>query len=286
MLRYHVLDPACGSGNFLYVAYRELKRLELELLEKIHDNFGDRTREQAGGALLVSASQFFGLDIKPFAVELAKVTLMIAKKLAPGGSRARLATDEQHRTVDIAEPELPLDNLNANIRCDDALFCPWPAADAVIGNPPYLGSRYVAKEHGYEYARRIYAAFPDVPKMADYCVYWFRRAHDELPDGGRAGLVGTNTIRQNESREASLDYVVSNGGAITEAVSTEVWSGDAAGPRLHRQLVKGQAGGGKAVVHANRRLSRQPVESGGVRLHRTLAAKWNRCHRRSPNRNQ
>ena len=55
MLRYRVLDPACGSGNFLYVAYRELKRLELELLEKIHDNFGGRTRELAGGTSLVSA---------------------------------------------------------------------------------------------------------------------------------------------------------------------------------------------------------------------------------------
>ena len=64
--------------------------------------------------------------------------------------------------------------------------------------------------------------------MADFCTHWFRLAHDALPEGGRAGLVGTNTIRQNESREASLDYLVDRGGVITEAVSTEVWSGDAA----------------------------------------------------------
>ncbi|MEJ7841797.1 MAG: type IIL restriction-modification enzyme MmeI [Rubrobacter sp.] len=61
-----------------------------------------------------------------------------------------------------------------------------------------------------------------------YCVYWFHRAHDELDPGERAGLVGTNTIRQNYSREGSLDHIVSNGGTITEAVSTQVWSGEAA----------------------------------------------------------
>jgi type II restriction/modification system DNA methylase subunit YeeA len=153
MLRYRVLDPACGSGNFLYVAYRELKRLELELLEKIYDNFGGWTRELAGGTSLVSASQFFGLDIKQFAVELAKVTLMVGKKLALEECKTRLATGEQHLPFDLTERELPLDNLDDNIRCDDALFCEWPAADAIIGNPPYLGSRYLAKEHGYEYAK-------------------------------------------------------------------------------------------------------------------------------------
>ncbi len=228
MLRFHVLDPACGSGNFLYVAYRELKRLELELLEKIHENFGDRIRELAGGTSLVSAGQFFGLDIKEFAVELAKVTLMVAKKLALEETKSRLATGEHHLPFDLSERELPLDNLDANLRAADALFCDWPKADAIIGNPPYLGSRYLAKEHGYDYAKRVYAAFPDVPKMADFCVYWFRRAQDTLPEGGRAGLVATNTIRQNETREASLDYVLDHGGTITEAVSTQVWSGEAA----------------------------------------------------------
>jgi type II restriction/modification system DNA methylase subunit YeeA len=69
--------------------------------------------------------------------------------------------------------------------------------------------------------------YPDVPGRADYCVYWFRRAHDEFPAGGRAGLVGANTNRQNFSREGGLDYIVAHGGTNTEAVSTQVWSGDA-----------------------------------------------------------
>ena len=83
--------------------------------------------------------------------------------------------------------------------------------------------------------------------MADFCVHWFRLAHDRLKPGGRAGLVGTKTIRQNESREASLDYIVSNGGTITEAVSHQVWSGEAA---VHVSLVnwvKGEQAGTKKL---------------------------------------
>ena len=147
-----------------------------------------------------------------------------------------------HDTGDllVLEQPLPLDNLDKNIVCADALFTEWPKADAIIGNPPYLGSRYIAQELGYDYARRLHDRFPGVPKMADFCTHWFRFAHDHLPENGRAGLVGTNTIRQNEGRDASLDYVVNNGGTITDAVSTQVWSGDAA---VHVSIVnwiKGQ----------------------------------------------
>ncbi|HVM49973.1 MAG TPA: hypothetical protein VMU04_18230 [Candidatus Acidoferrum sp.] len=109
-----------------------------------------------------------------------------------------------------------------------------------------------AKEHGYEYARKVYAAFPEVPKMADFCVHWFRLAQDRLKPGQRAGLVGTKTIRQNESREASLDYIVANGDTITEAVSHQVWSGEAA---VHVALVNwlnGQQPGTKKALHPNR----------------------------------
>ena len=84
------------------------------------------------------------------------------------------------------------------------------------------------QEFGRAYVNRVRERYSAVPGRADYCVYWFRRAHDEIGEGKRAGLVGTNTIRQNYSREGGLDYIVESGGAITEAVSTQPWSGDAA----------------------------------------------------------
>jgi hypothetical protein len=210
LCRYKVLDPACGSGNFLYIAYRVMKALERRII--------DRVTLLTGSAPIltqtVSTRQFYGLDVKPFAVELAKVTLMIAKKMA---------VDELHTD----EKPLPLDNLDANIRCEDALFADWGEPDAIIGNPPYLGAKRMKVEHKPEYINHVRAAFPEVPGNADYCVYWFRKAHDVLREGGRAGLVGTNSIRQNNSRIGGLDYIVANGGTLYEAVPSTPWSGEA-----------------------------------------------------------
>ena len=245
LLDFKVLDPACGSGNFLYVAYRELKRLEAQLLTKIHENFS-RAANAIGTMSLVKTSQFYGIDIKPFAVELAKVTLMLAKKLALDEENQLLNVVQMNLPLEL-DRALPLDNLDRNIRFDDALFCDWTKADAIIGNPPYQSKNKMQQEYGAVNVRRVRAKYPGVPGRADFCVYWFRRAHDELKPNGRAGLVGTNTIRQNYSREGGLDYIVANGGTITEAVSTQVWSGDAVVHVSIANWIKGEQPGKKKL---------------------------------------
>jgi hypothetical protein len=171
--------------------------------------------------------------------------LMIGKKLALDERLA--AIEQQHLEFDEAERPLPLNNLNANIRCDDALFCQWEPVNAIIGNPPYQSKNKMQQEYGPTYLQRIRARYPEIPGRADYCVYWFRRAHDELAPGGRAGLVGTNTVRQNYSRQGGLDYILANGGTITEAVSTQVWSGDAAVKVSIVNWIKGQQAGPKKL---------------------------------------
>ena len=236
---YRVLDPACGSGNFLYVAYRELKRLEREILLRLSEISKGEPLETA-----VSIHQFYGLDVMPFAVELAKVTLMLAKEQEV----REAAKMEDSEGLLVLEQPLPLDNLDKNFLCADSLFTEWPKADAIIGNPPYLGSRRATVEYGSPYMTKVRKAFAGVPGRADFCVYWFRKAHDRLAPGQRAGLVGTNTIRQNYSREGGLDYILSNGGTITDAVSTQVWSGDAA---VHVSIVnwiKGEIEGDKRLM--------------------------------------
>src|SRR3989344_4180108 len=246
LLNFRVLDPACGSGNFLYVAYRELKHIEIELLRKIHTEYGDKAKREAGTISLVSTKQFYGIDNNAFAVELAKVTLMLAKELAIEESKQLLDADQMGLGLEM-DAALPLENLDKNILCADALFSEWPEAEAIVGHPPYLGAKRLIQEHGHEYVKKLYEQFPEVPKMSDYCVYWFRLAHDHLSKNCRAGLVGTNTIRQNESREASLDYILANGGTITEAVSSQVWSGDAV---VHVSIVnwiKGEQKGTKKL---------------------------------------
>jgi type II restriction/modification system DNA methylase subunit YeeA len=161
--RFTVLDPACGSGNFLYVAYREIKRLEARILERIGE-LSERERTPQTRFGFVTARNFFGLDINPFAIELAKVTMSIARKLA---------IDELH----VSEEALPLDNLDANFRAADALLTetgertPWPHADVIIGNPPFLGAKRLKPERGVDYVNRLRQVYPEVPGMADYCVY-------------------------------------------------------------------------------------------------------------------
>jgi hypothetical protein len=228
LLNYRVLDPACGCGNFLYVAYRELRRLERQVQDKVRDR---RRREGAEAEMqlaFVSTKQFHGLDINAFAVEVAKVTMMLARKLA-----ADELGDE--RSV------LPLDDLDENIKAEDAVFVDWPEFDACIGNPPYLGQRRIIEERGAAYANRLKNAYPEVGGVADYVSYWFRKAHDLLPDDGYAGLVGTNTIRQGDTRKVSLDYLVDNGGVIYDAVSSQPWSGDATVEVSIVNWTKGQA---------------------------------------------
>jgi hypothetical protein len=229
LLKFRVLDPACGSGNFLYVAFRELYRLDTELLAR----FREFPSTQAGGRAEmtwgagIQASNFFGLDINPFAVELAKVTLNIAKKIAFDERRemaAELLGGQLEMDVD---PSLPLDNLDKNIVCADALFTEWPEVDAIVGNPPFLGGQKIRRELGADYVQKLQEQ-TGVDGVVDMACYWFRRAHDRLAQGGRAGLVGTSGIRVGRAREASLDYVVANGGIITNAVSSRPWPGTAA----------------------------------------------------------
>ncbi|WP_282783093.1 DNA methyltransferase [Phaeodactylibacter xiamenensis] len=222
---FTVLDPACGSGNFLYVAYRELKRIEMELLNKIHLEF-PKSAGEIGTQSIVSIKQFHGIDYNTFAVELAKVTLMLAKEIAIKETQDWVDTIQKGMPFQL-DQTLPLDNMDDNIIFGDALFEEWIDADVIIGNPPYQSNKNMQEEYGGEYVNKLHSHYPEVPGRADYCVYWFYKAHKLLKPGGFAGLMGTNTIRQNYSREGGLDYIIKNGGTIFNAVSSQPWSGDA-----------------------------------------------------------
>ncbi|MCA2303179.1 class I SAM-dependent DNA methyltransferase [Mycobacterium intracellulare] len=213
MANFRVLDPACGSGNFLYVAYREMRRLEA----KVKTRITERRRSKSAGQLEISwvtPDHFLGLDNNQFAVEVAKVTMMMAKKLA---------ADELDEHIDA----LPLDNLDDTIRWADALFHPWPQANVIIGNPPYNGRRKMVEDLGLDYTQRLAQEYPNIGGVSDYVSYWFPLAHQALPKGGRAGFVATQAIRDGDTRKASLDYVVDHDGVIFDAVSVMPWSGDA-----------------------------------------------------------
>lgn len=208
---FRVLDPACGSGNFLYVAYQELRSLEQELKQRAEDLLRSSGRALPAELPTVSLSNALGIEKDPFAARLAQVVLWIGHKLAV----------DKHR---LKEDVLPLADLSG-IVCADALHVEWPDCNAIIGNPPFVGSQNLRRSIGDVETEWIKEAFGIGVK--DYCVYWFRRAHDHLKPGQRAGLVGTNSIAQNRARAESLEYVVEHGGVITDAVSTQQWPGEA-----------------------------------------------------------
>jgi hypothetical protein len=215
LIDYVVLDPACGSGNFLYVAYRELRRLEQRLHERereMRDAAGlKRHAEQGALSAFFPLHNMRGIEIDAFAVSLARVTLWMAHKLA---------VDE----LGLSEATLPLEDLSG-IGVGDALRVPWPKASVIIGNPPFHGDRNLRGLLGDDYVEWLKEAFGCGVK--DHCVYWFRKAHEHLEPGQRAGLVGTNSVSQNRARGASLNYIVENAGVITDAVSSQDWPGEA-----------------------------------------------------------
>ena len=222
MSHFKVLDPACGSGNFLYEAYMGMKRLEMHLVKRLITEFKSVDRHKLVSK--IKCNQFYGIELNSLGVELAKITLSMAKKLTADEFNKLTGTG---RLIEF-DAALPFEDLDANFQVKDALFTDWPEVDAIIGNPPYQSKNKMLEELGPLYLDKLRLAYPEIPGHADYCVYWFRKAHDHLKEGCRAGLVGTNTIRQTNSRAGGLDYITSHDGVITDAISTMPWSGEAA----------------------------------------------------------
>jgi hypothetical protein len=152
-----------------------------------------------------------GIEIEGFAVALARLTLWMGHKLS---------VDE----LGLAESTLPLRDLSG-IQVADALRIGWPRADAIIGNPPFHGTKHMRSLLGDDYVEWLKQEFGIGVK--DYCVYWFRKAHDQLDADKRAGLVGTNSIAEGRNREVSLKYIADDRGVITSAVSNQSWPGEA-----------------------------------------------------------
>jgi hypothetical protein len=222
MRAFHVLDPACGCGNFLYVVYREMKRLEAALAAKwtwAHRAAAKRKADvrPPPARPYFTLHQIHGIEIEPFAAFLARVVLWIGEHLAK-------------RELGLEEEVLPLKNLDEHVRAGDALLMKWPRPEgelAIVGNPPYLGVRKLRHELGDDYVETLFQRYP-ANRAADYVTYWFAQSQGVLRPGERAGFVCTNSIAQNESREASIDRLVAAGATLTDAWKSYPWPGEAA----------------------------------------------------------
>ncbi|WP_332880042.1 class I SAM-dependent DNA methyltransferase [Denitrificimonas caeni] len=242
-----VLDPACGSANFLYVALEHMKRLEGEVLGFISELSDGQGVLDADG-LTVSPHQFLGLEINPRAAQIAELVLWI------GYLQWHYRLNDR---LDIPEPIL---KDFKNIECRDALIdydsrdpllddngdlvsiwdgismkaspttgelipdetgratvyqyhnprrAEWPEAEYIIGNPPYIGARRIRLALGDGYLKALRGVYSEIPEHADFVMYWWARAAEYVgkEESKRFGLITTNSLRQTFSRKVVDTYL-------------------------------------------------------------------------------
>jgi len=219
LIHYRVLDPACGSGNFLYVALRALKDIEHRA------NLDAEALGLPRGFPRVGPECVLGIELNPYAAELARVSVWIGEIQWMRRNGFDAAKNPILRNLDTIECRDAVLN-------DDGTRAEWPVADAVVGNPPFLGNKKMIGELGEDYTAALRKAWSNVPGGVDLVCYWFAKAWAMLMAGElqRAGLVATNSIRSGANREVLKSIVES--GSIFEAWSDEEWTVDGAAVRV------------------------------------------------------
>ena len=251
--KVHILDPACGSGNFLYVALNLLHELEREVIRWSIEREGDPPESR------VHPKQLLGIEIDEYAQQLASVVVWIGH------------LQNERRVGDVANRDPVIDPLD-NIDCRDAIVdnsgpepkpAEWPDADFIIGNPPFLGNKRMRGEMSDDTVERIYKVWGDkVPNGADLCAYWFEQARSQIADGKakRAGLLATQAIRGGISRQVLRK--IKETGDIFFAESDRNWLLD--GAAVHTSMVGFDDGS-----ETERVLDGQPVK----RIHPDLSSR-------------
>lgn len=274
-----VLDPACGSGNFLYLAMHALKRVEVEVLHELAD--------VRGGALElrmqeVDPSQFYGIEVKPWAREIAELTLWIGfhqfwrqhhgdvqpeepllrdtgtLECRDGVMTWRATREDPSRDTFDPTPRLRHPVTGAlvpdpsarrpYVEYVDAAQAGWPEADFIVGNPPYLGAKRMREALTDGYVETLRATYPDVPESADYVAYWFHKAAKAVAAGRaiRAGLITTNSITQVHQRHV-ITAARESGARVIWAAPDHPWIDDAEGAAVRVALTVLASGGDRAT---------------------------------------
>ena len=223
LAKIRVFDPACGSGNFLVIAYKALRDLEIKALIRI----GEISINNPLRLSSISLQHFYGIDVVDFACETAKLSLWIAEHQMNAKFRSIFGT---------ARPTLPLSRI-ATIHCGNAIgldwltICPKSAEEEiyVCGNPPYQGFT----GHSEDQRRDIVATFSSIIRKhqaADYVACWFVKLAEYISaDGGPAtgALVATNSVTRGEQVPILWPYIFAKGLFIGFAHTAFKWANSA-----------------------------------------------------------
>lgn len=220
LTRLRILDPACGSGNFLYLALQGVKDIEYRAINEGETLGLNRPLTRVGPEIL------HGIEINPFAAELARTTIWI------GDIQWSIKNAIYSRPQPILRKLDSIERRDA-VLTDDGKEAEWPEADFIIGNPPFLGTKKMIEGLGEQYTKALRAAYEGrVSPFSDLVCWWFEKARTQIvaEKARRAGLVATNSIRGGKNRLV-LDAIARDL-TIYEAWSDEPWTIDGAAVRV------------------------------------------------------
>ncbi len=229
-----ILDPACGTGNFLYVSLELMKRLEGEVLEALA-SLSEQRRFSGYELRMIDPHQFLGLELNPRAAAIAELVLWIG--FLQWHFRTRGGTPPEpilrdFKTIKVMDAVLsysarelerdengrPLERTDAEgNRVEVYLYKnpkrpEWPEADYIVGNPPFIGNKRMRDRLGDSYVENLRALYKDVNKSADFVMYWWQQAATiltrKLTRLKRFGLVTTNSISQSYQRKIVEHFLV------------------------------------------------------------------------------
>jgi len=220
-----VLDPACGSGNFLYVTLRKLKDLEQEAI-----HWGSQRLGVVGEFPEVGPQNVLGIEINPYARELAGVAIWVGHIQWMLDNGYGFPRDPVLRPLDNIELR---DAILAHDAEGDPVPAEWPEAEFIVGNPPFLGRTFLRERLGEEYSRDVFRAWDGrVAAESDLVCYWHELARSQIASkrSRRAGLISTNSIRGGKN-QLTLRRIQETG-RIFAAWSDEEWVVDGAAVRV------------------------------------------------------
>jgi hypothetical protein len=285
-----VLDPACGSGNFLYVTLEHLKRLEGEVLETL-EALGDTQLALRETGLTVDPHQLLGLELNPRAAIITDLVLWIgylqwyfrtwgASTIPPEPVIKRFHNIEARDALLAYDREQPVRDENGNIKTQwdqrtmrrnpvtgeeipdetarrtvyeylNPRRAPWPDADYVIGNPPFIGNWMMRRELGDGYTKTLRATYSEVPESAEYVMYWWNRAAEGVRAGRtrRFGFIATNSLRQTFSRRVVTHHLRADPPlSLAYAIPDHPWVDSRDGADVRISMTVGESGRREGVL--------------------------------------
>jgi type II restriction/modification system DNA methylase subunit YeeA len=231
---FRVLDPACGSGNFLYLALLALKDLEHQVGVEA-EAMGLQREFPSIGPECVR-----GIEINPYAAELARISVWIGEIQWMRRNGFGVRRNPILRPLETIENRDALFPANPGAPWPDPAHL-WPEADAIIGNPPFLGDKRMLSLLGEDYVKRLRDGYGEwLPGGSDLVCYWFAIADRAIRAGRskRAGFVATNSVRGGANRSVLANIAAEH--VIFDAWSDEEWSVEGAAVRVSLVCFGGQ----------------------------------------------